>query len=453
MRVIVCLLVVSIFACRMCPAAAQDWPQFRGPGGDGSSQATNLPTEWGPDQNVAWKTKIPGVGWSQPVAWGDRVFVTTAESDKQKRPDPGDWSPGDGLGGLSAFIGSVRRPPTDEHRWKVICLDRAQGKVIWEQVARAGKPAIPIHARNSYATETPVTDGERVIAYFGMTGIFCYDHSGNLQWSKDLGVYPLQMDWGTGSSPVLLDDRVFVQCDNDKDSFLVALDKRTGDELWRSARDERSNWSTPFIWKNSQRSELVCGGGTRMRSYDPATGKMLWEMAGSGRCSSSPVGDKDLLFVNSGDRLTGQRGILAAIRPGSSGDISLQGRQASNASVAWSLQLTGGRVASPLLVNGCLYLLEQQGGVIRCLDAKTGAQHYRQRLPDAAGFTASPWSSGDKVFCLDQNGKTFVLRAGPKLELLATNRLDDELFWSSVAVAGSAHLIRGIDHLYCIEAR
>jgi outer membrane protein assembly factor BamB len=453
MRATLCLLAFGMLGWWPSRAPAQHWPQFRGPSGNGNSSESGLPIQWAPDRNVAWKTKIPGVGWSQPIVWGDKVFATTAVSDKQKRPNPGDWSPGDGLGGLSAFLGSIRKPPSDEHRWMVLCLDRATGKIVWEQVARAGKPTIPIHPRNSYATETPVTDGQRVIAYFGMVGIYCYDVAGNLLWSKDLGTYPLQMDWGTGSSPVLLDERVLVQCDNDKASFLVALDKQTGNELWRAAREERSNWSTPYVWRNEERTELVCAGGNKMRSYDPATGKVLWEMAGSGRCSSSPVASQELLYVHSGDRLTGQRGILAAVRPGASGDISLAGNETTNEVVAWSVTLTGHRVASPLVAQDCLYLLEQQGGIIRCLDAKTGAQHYRQRLPGAAGFTASPWASGDKVFCLDQSGKTFVLQAGPKLEVLATNQLDDELFWSSTAVANGAHLIRGIDHLYCIEGR
>jgi outer membrane protein assembly factor BamB len=451
MRISIWLFAVCLLDWLAAPGAAQNWPQFRGLNGDGHSSEVNLPVQWAPDQHVAWKVKIPGVGWSQPVVWGDRVIVTTAVSDKQQKPNPRDWSPGDGLGGLSAFLGSVRKPPNEEYRWKVICLDRATGTVVWEQDARTGNPTIAIHPRNSYATETPITDGERLIAYFGMAGVYCYDFSGKLLWSKDLGTYPLQMDWGTGSSPVLVENRIFVQCDNEKASFLVALDKQTGDEIWRVPRDEKSNWSTPYLWKNDQRTELVCAGGKKMRSYDPATGKIFWEMNGSGRCSSSPVGNRELLYVSSGDRLTGQRGVLAAIRPGASGDISLGGAETTNEMVAWSVTLPGGRVASPLVVRDCLYLLDQQGGLIRCLNATKGTQNYRERLPGAAGFTASPWASEEKIFCLDQSGSTFVLQAGPEFKLLATNKLDDEIFWSSPAVAGSAILIRGVENLYCIE--
>jgi outer membrane protein assembly factor BamB len=444
------LLFAWLIASAVNQADAQNWPQFRGPAGDGLT-TTNHPQTWSAGEHLAWKTKIPGLGWSQPIVWGDKLFVTTAAAEGQQRPKAGDWSPGDGIGGLSAFFGSLRKPPNVEYRWKVLCLNLADGKVIWERDARVGKPAIPIHARNSYATETPVTDGERVIASFGPAGVYCFDASGKLLWNKHLGTYPMQMDWGTGSSPVLHEELVFVQCDNDQQSFLVALDKRTGDEVWRAARDERSNWCTPYVWKNERRTELVTGGGGKMRAYEPATGKLLWEIAGSGRCAPSPVGDQKLLYVDSADRLTGQRGILAAIRPGAEGDISLDGDSASSEFVAWSVKLMGNRAASPLLIENCLYLLEQQSGIIRCLDAQTGKQHYRQRLPGAAGMTASPWASGGKIFCLDQTGQTFALAVGPELKVLAKNKLDDELFWSSPAIAGDALLLRGIDHLYCIR--
>jgi hypothetical protein len=305
-------LLIAFCLCSMphIGAAAQDWPQFRGAGGDGQAADAKHPEHWSADEHVAWKAKLAGVGWSQPIVWKDKVFVTTAVADKQQRPKPGDWSPGDGLGGLSAFLGNLRSPPKVDYRWQLICLNAADGKVLWEQTAVVGKPKVPIHPQNSYATETPATDGERVVAYFGMIGAYCYDLDGKLLWSKDLGSFPMQMDWGSGSSPVLVDNLVIVQCDNDKSSFVVALDKRSGDEVWRVKRDEYSNWATPFVWKNDQRTELVTGGGAKMRSYDPATGKLLWELTASGRCSPSPVGTSSLLYVDSGDRLTGQRGVL-----------------------------------------------------------------------------------------------------------------------------------------------
>lgn len=451
MRIAVFLAVVSVISIHCSSSDAQHWPQFRGQRGDGLAVESSHPAEWSADKHVAWKTKIPGVGWSQPIVWGDKVFVTTAVANQQHRPDGGNWSPGDGIGGLSAFLGSVRRPPNVEYQWKLLCLDLATGKIAWEQVAHLGKPTIPVHPNNSYATETPATDGDRVIADFGPAGVYCYDFSGKLLWNKDLGTYPIQMDWGMASSPVLHGDRVFVQYDNEKQSFLVALDKKSGTEVWRADRVERSNWCTPYIWRNEQRTELVAGGGTKIRSYDPDTGELLWEISAAGRCTPSPVGNEKLLYLDSADRLTGTRGIVAAIRPGASGDISLAGDSASSEFVAWSAKLNGGRVASPLLTDDCLYLVEQQSGIVRCLDAQTGKQHYRQRLPGVAGVTASPWESSGKRFFLDQGGQTFVLAAGPELKVLAKNRLDDPMFWSSPAVAGDALLLRGIDHLYCIR--
>jgi outer membrane protein assembly factor BamB len=437
-----------LFICHT--AAAQNWPRFRGPSGDGVAADAKHPETWSPDEHVAWKAKLPGVGWSQPIVWNGQVFVTVAVSEKGQRPKPGDWSPGEG-GVLTMLIGNYRRPPAVEYQWKLLCLDAKSGDMLWEQTAQTGRPRVPIHANNTYATETPATDGERIIAYFGMIGIYCYDLTGKQLWSKDLGSYPLQMDWGSGSSPVIIGDLVVIQCDNDKSSFLVALNKTSGDEVWRVPRDERSNWCTPVVWKNSERTELIVGGGSKMRSYDPASGKLIWEMTGSGRCSVSPVVGGDMLYVDSGDRLTGQRGILAAIKPGASGDVSVTAPGATNDFVAWSQDLTGHCVASPLVTSDCLYLGEQKAGIIHCLDAKTGKRHYRQRLPGATGLTASPWSMDGKIFFLDQSGQTFVLAPGPQYRLIATNKLADEMFWASAAVAGDSLFLRGVDHLYCIR--
>jgi outer membrane protein assembly factor BamB len=282
-----------------------------------------------------------------------------------------------------------------------------------------------------------------------MMGVYCYDLDGTPLWKKELGSYTTQFGWGSGSSPILHEDHVYIQCDNDEKSFLVALDKHSGNELWRVDRDEQSNWSTPYIWKNKQRTELVLGGGDRIRSYDPKTGHPLWELKAHGRTSITPVGDDQMLYVDSYDRMRGTRGRMEAVRAGGSGDISLKSGETSNEFVAWSVLLNGNRVASPVLLDDGLYVFEQSSAILHCLDTKTGAQRHRQRMQGVVGFIASPLANDGKLFCLDQQGTTLVVKPGDKLEIVATNKLD-ELCWSSPAVAGDKLLIRSVDHLYCI---
>jgi outer membrane protein assembly factor BamB len=431
-------------------AVGENWNQFRGPNQNGAATGAKLPTQWGPETNIVWKVPIAGVGWSQPIVWGERIFITTAESDAEEKPDPKNTGPGvSGFAALFSGAGYSPKPPTDIHRWKIVCLDLASGDVVWERVAREGPPTMHIHANNTYASETPATDGERVVAYFGMTGVYCYDLAGNPLWQKDLGVYPTQFGWGTGSSPVIHGDKVYIQCDNDKASFLVALNKATGDEVWRAEREEKSNWSTPFVWRNKLRTELVTAGGAQMRSYDPETGDLLWSMKGSGRTATTPVGDEELLYVDSYDRLTGGNGTLAAIRPGAAGDISLSGNETSSEHVAWSARIRAYRIASPVLSQGCLYFLENNLGIVRCLDAKTGEEHYRKRLPGARGSVASPLAVDGHVYCLDTNARMSVIEAGPKLNVVAASELD-EMCWATPAIAGNRLLVRTVDHLYCI---
>ncbi len=492
-KVVICLMLAGAHC-----AMAQNWPQWRGPQGDGLT-TNELPTEWGTDRNIVWKVAIPGAGWSQPIVWGDRIFITTAITENQSKPQASDFNPmatadgpdvgfgfgrgpggfpdgngpgrdgpnrerpergdpggerggpGGERGGPGGFPGSGESPsPPDKiYVWKVMCLDSSTGKVIWERTAHSGKPRTTVNRNNTYASETPVTDGERVIAYFGNTGLFCYDITGKPLWSKDLGAYKMQMGWGTGSSPVLHGERVFIQCDNEEKSFLVALDKKTGDQLWRVERGELSNWSTPYIWKNKQRTELITAGGTKLQSYDPENGKVFWEMDAYGRNSLTAVGDQELLYADSVDRRMGESGPIVAIRAGASGDVSLKAGETSNEYVAWSVPLRTYRISSPLLYEGRLYMLDQQRGQIRCYDAKTGKEHYTERIRGAKGFSSSPWASDGKVFCLDETGLTIVLKAGPEFAVLRTNKLDDT-FWSSVAVAGEGLLLRGVDHLYCV---
>ena len=289
------LLALAVLLPLLADTRAADSPQFRGPDGTGVCTDARPPAEWDAARGVAWKVAVPGVAWSCPVVVGDRVFVTTAFSPGQPKPTGGF---GGGKGGGKGGSGGT---PKATYQFKVVCLDRATGRPRWEKVAKEARPTVPTHGSNTYATETPVTDGERVYAYFGMTGLFCYDLDGKEVWAKDLGSYPMQAGWGTASSPVLAGDRLVVQCDNEEKSFLVALDETTGKELWRAGRPERSGWSTPFVWRTKGRTDLVAAGGQKVRGYDPAGGRVVWELdVGGGQCLASPVGEAERLYVGVG---------------------------------------------------------------------------------------------------------------------------------------------------------
>ncbi|MBX7103641.1 MAG: PQQ-like beta-propeller repeat protein [Gemmataceae bacterium] len=454
---------------------------------------------------MKWKVEIPGAAWSCPVVVGDKVIVTTAVSPNQPKPrafnpgaggrfgggegkggppaegkgggegkggPPGEGKGGEGKGkggppGGGGRPGGFGRggPPNAIYQWRVMCLDRATGKVLWNELALEGRPHIGTHSSNTFASETPVTDGERVFAYFAMEGLFCYDLSGKLVWKKDLGHYNMMANWGTASSPVVDAGRLFIQCDNEEKSFVVALDAKTGNELWRADRPEKSGWSTPYIWKTKDRTDLVTIGSQRVRGYDPATGKLVWELnVGGGQCSASPVADDERLYVGTGMGGGGRPGgggdanaprpggTLFAVKAGATGDISLKEGETSNAGVAWSAARVWPAAASPLAYQGHVYLLERNGGMVSCFDAKTGKPAYaRERISTAKAFWASPWAHDGKIFCLDEDGQTHVLKAGPKFEVLGKNELSKELYWSTPAAADGALFIRGVDHLYCVQ--
>jgi outer membrane protein assembly factor BamB len=432
-------IALFVLLCSVCAAVGGNWAQFRGPNAAATSAEKTLPVEWGADKNLAWKVKVPGYGWSSPIVWGDKVFVTTAVADKQKEPTgSARWEPG-----------GLLRGPDSVYRSEVYCLNAADGKVVWKRTAAANKPA-PITTSNTYASETPVTDGQRVYAYFGMTGVYCYDFAGKEQWKKDLGPLNTEAGHGTGASPALDGERLFIQRDNQEKSFLLALDAKTGKELWRVNRAEMTGWSTPLVWKNRVRTEVVCLGSKQVRSYDPATGKLLWQLSGTnGQSFASPIAGEDLLYAGTGGQQGGGRPLFA-VKAGASGDITLKPGATSNSGVAWYQSNAGPLISTPLLYQGHLYILEQTLGIVSCYDSRTGKQVYRKRLPQARGFLASPWAYDGKVFCLDESGQTFVLKSGAKFELLGRNKINERC-WATPALAGGALFLRTVDHLYCIK--
>lgn len=474
------LLVLGLLAS--CLAAGSslsaDWPQFRGPDNNGVATDANLPSEWSATKNLVWKASIPGVGWSCPIVVGDKVFVTTAITEKQQKPKGGFGLGGGGGGGPGGYGPGKKAAPDVDYQWKVLCLDRSNGKILWEETAREGKPKNHIHASNTYATETPVSDGERVYAYFGMNGLFCFDMNGKQLWKKDFGSFSMMFGHGTASSPILFNGKLYIQCDNEDKSFLTALDAKTGNEVWKVSRTERTDWCTPIVWKTRNRTDIVTGGSQKVQGYDPDNGKVVWEMTvGGGQCEASPVADEDFLYFGTGSgpggggfgpgggrpggpggpgggpgMRGGGGGSLFAIKAGATGNISLKAGETSNAGVAWTIAKAGPSAPSPLVYKGHVYILSQQGGMVSCYDAKTGKAAYtRERIPQAKSFWASPWAYDGKVFCLDEDGVTHVLKTGPEFEVLGKNTLGRETYWSTPALAGGAIYIRGVDHIYCIK--
>jgi outer membrane protein assembly factor BamB len=423
------------------PSPEANWPQFRGTGARGVATNASLPEHWSATENVAWKAEIPGRGWSSPIVWGERVFLTTAVSSGEPEP------PKKGL----YFGGERPNAPRPEHEWKMVCLDLVSGKMRWERVAKQAEPAEPRHLKNTYASETPVTDGERVYAYFGNVGVFCLDLEGHPVWSKALEPHKTRSGWGTAASPVLHGDRLYLVSDNDEQSYLLALDKRTGKEVWRVDRDERSNWSTPYVWENKQRSEIITAGTGKVRSYD-LDGKLLWWFKGMSSITiATPYADQDLLYVSSGFVMDRARP-LYAIRPGGSGDISLQSGETNNAAIAWCRPAAAPYNPSTLVYEQRLYVLYDMG-LLSAYNARTGETLFdRERLPESLHFTASPWAYHGHVFCLNEDGVTFVVRSGDKFELLYTNKLaDDDMCMATPALAGDRLLIRTAARLYCIR--
>lgn len=432
-------------------AQAQDhWPQFRGPNANGVVQGTAFPMQWDAETNVKWKIDNPGEGWSAPVIWDDKLFITAAveveqdEDAKESEEPKEDYRRGRG-----------RRPDllSKVYRWEVHCYDTASGDLLWKEVALEGNPPIPRHGQNTYASETPVTDGKHLYAYFGMTGLFCCDMDGNLVWKQDLGTYPMRAGWGTSSSPVLHGDKLYLQIDNEESSFLVALNAKTGEEVWRQSRDEKSQWSSPIIWENSHRTELVVGGSV-VRSYTPESGELLWQLdMRGGRSSASPTADGDRLYVGTEMRNRGGPddggGFLFAVNAGASGDITPDEGESESEGVAWVCDRSGLQMASPLVCEGHVYVLARRTGTLNCIDAKTGKSVYIKRINGARAFWGTPWAYEDKVFCLDDTGTTHIIKAGPEFEVLGTNTIDEQ-FWSTASFAGGSMFLRGADKLYCI---
>ncbi len=421
-------------------ASAQNWPSFRGPGASGIADGQHLPASWDVARsvNLFWKTAIPGLAHSSPIVWGDRVFVSTAVSGKPgvtfKRGLYGEGTASDDL--------SVQQ-------WKLLCLDLKTGKLLWERTAYQGVPKEKRHIKATYANSTPATDGRVVVAWFGSQGLFAWDLDGKPLWKRDLGridagAYDLPAyEWGTASSPILYEDLVILQCDQQKGSFLIAIDRRTGETVWKTERDELPSWGTPAIYTGKPRPELVTNGSNFIRGYDPATGKELWRLGGSSKITApTPISSDGLILVASGRR---PEAPIFAVRAGAQGDITAGGQ------VAWQKQQRGSYMPTPLIYSGLLYVLGN-AGIFDCYDFKTGEEVYRERIPhQGSGFSGSPVASDGKIYLPSEDGEVFVVKAGRRFELLGRNEMGEPLM-ATPAIARGTLLIRTERHMWAVGA-
>jgi outer membrane protein assembly factor BamB len=435
--VLVAGLLALVFINATSAKNSANWPQWRGPDGLGVSTEKNLPTQWSANKNIKWKTPIAGRGHSSPIVWGNRVFVTTAVEGPVV---PGAKAVKHTLDGKEFMhpdsIGADRK-----HLFKVIAIDRSTGKIVWEQTAFEGTPYDDRHRKSSYAASTPLTDGKHVYAFFGTEGLYAYDMKGKLAWKADLGKLGT-VGMGTGTSPILYENLVIVQCDeeNGEASFIVALDKKTGKEVWRTPRKVQVSWSTPLLVRTPNRAELITVGYETIVSYDPATGKELWRHKGvESNAIPSPVANGETVFIVAGFPTK----IAMAIPLGGSGDL---GDKAT-----WKYEKGTAYVPSPILYGDHLYLTTDRG-ILTCLDAKTGELKYEGgRVPIPATFTASPVAFGDKILLTSEDGDTFMVKAGAKHEILGSNSVGEPVY-ASPAMADGYIFIRGEKNLYCIGA-
>lgn len=438
LRLGLCLVLLA------ASARAQNWPSFRGPQASGVAEGTPTATTWDAEKsvNVLWKTPIPGLANSSPIVWGDRIFVTTAVS-KDAEPDI--------KTGLYGDVDSVESK--SEHTWKVYGLDRKTGKILWEKVAHQGVPKVKRHMKATHANSTPATDGKHLVVLFGSEGLYCYDLDGKLEWKKDLGLldsgwfYDPSYQWEYGSSPVIYKNMVIVQVDIQKGSFIAAYDVKDGRQIWRTDRDEIPSWASPSVFETGGRAELVTSA-TKIRGYDPLTGKELWRLTPNSEIATpTPIMAHGLFYVTAGYRPVTP---IYAIRPGSSGDISLEKGKDASAQIAWSKDRGGPYMPTPIVYGDYLYTCNNNG-TLTAYNAKTGEQIYRERVAGTttASFTASPVAADGKLYFPSEEGDVYVIKAGPKFESLAKNPVG-EVLMATPAISDGMIIIRGRSHVFSI---
>lgn len=441
----VAVLLAATWCVIVQAQSSAHWPQWRGPFFNGMARG-DAPSVWSDTSNIKWKTEIPGRGFSTPAIWGDRIFVTTAipigKPAATPTPDPANQQ---SQGGRRRGPGG-NSGPLVEHQFEVIALDRRTGKIIWQRTARTATPHEGYHrAYGSFASNSPATDGRYVYASFGSRGIYCYDFNGKLIWEKDLGVQmKMRLAFGEGTAPLLVGDRLFLVFDHEAESFIVALDKRNGKELWRAARDERSSWSTPLAIDHGGRTEIIVSATNKVRSYDAETGKVLWESGGlGGNVIPVPVYHNGMVYVMSGYRDPK----MMAIKLGKQGDLT------GSDAIVWSHTRGVPYTASPVLYDNKLYVVTDSG-LVSAFNAMTGEAYYAQtRLPKTSNLKASPVGANGKLYLATEDGDVVVLKMGEKFEVIATNTLADQVFIATPVIAEGELFLRGQNTLFCISEK
>jgi len=417
--------LVALPAAKFAAAAAkneQNWPCFRGPGARGIADGYPTRSTWNADPTagnltgVLWRTEVPGLGHSSPIIWGDHIFVATAVR----------------LSGKASlrigYYGDVRTAQdNDEQKWMVLCFDKKTGKRVWDRMVRTSKPATERHEKSSHANTTLITNGERLVAFFGSEGLYCFDLKGKLLWTKDLGVINNSwhgIGWGYSSSPTMYGDRIVLLCDDPKDPFLAAFHLSDGKQIWRTWRKGacEGSWGTPLIYNDGARTQVVTNGWPFIVSYDLENGKELWRLRGGGDIPIPTPFVADGLIVVSNAH--GGKAPLFAIRPTARGDISLADGATSNDSVVWSAPNGGSYISTPVVYNGYIYLANFNG-LLRCFDFKNGQKVYESRLGVDVSCSSSLVAADGKVYCATEQGTVHVIKAGPTLEVIAKNELGE----------------------------
>ncbi len=440
------VFVIVLLVCnvRLGKCAGQNWSSFRGPSASGVVEGHSTPVKWDIKQgtNIRWKTPIPGLGHSSPAIWGERIFVTTAVQ----------------AGGESTLkvglYGDVKPvEESDAFDWLVYCINKKDGKILWTQKAYTGKPRVKRHPKSTHANSTPCTDGNCVVAFFGSEGLYCYDMEGGLVWKKDLGVLDWGFfrspaaQWGGGSSPVIHDGMVILQCDVQKDSFIAAYSLKDGTLLWKTVRDDVPTWSTPTVYSGDEHSQIIVNGFKHIGGYDIDTGKEIWRMTGGGDIPvPTPVVAGNLVYITNAH---GGKSPIFAVKLSATGDVSLNEGQTSNDNISWSYDKGGNYMTTPIVYWGYLYCCSDRGS-LSCFEAANGRMVYRESLASpSAACSASPVAANGQIYCTSENGDIYVVQAGPEFKLTGVNQMN-EICMATPAISQGALFFRTKNHLVCI---